>query len=289
MKKEFTLYTLKKLSHVDSENLINLSTLVGWDYDEQEINTVFNAGEIIGCMDSEDRLLASAAIIQYNHKTLYSIGMVIVHPDHRGLGLGRRVTESCLDAVSNNDRPVMLIATEQGKPLYEKMGFRVINYVHKYTCLTPKAFRSEECSPLIFLYRKEDFQSVVAIDEQAFGDKRECFLDSRIRQSEKCVVLKNNEGEITGYGMAIQTPQNLILGPIVSESNDQAITLMSELLRGYKGKVRIDVVQKHEKIIRYLEMIGFTKVAEPPVMALNHAAFPKRNGYLVAIAAQIFG
>ena len=59
--------------------------------------------------------------------------MVIVHPDYKGRGIGKMITNSCMNSVSAQT-PFMLIATDEGKPLYEKLGFRAVSYVSKYIC-----------------------------------------------------------------------------------------------------------------------------------------------------------
>ena len=59
--------------------------------------------------------------------------MVIVHPDYKGKGIGKMITNSCIKSVSTQN-PIMLIATDEGKPLYEKLGFRSVSYVSKYIC-----------------------------------------------------------------------------------------------------------------------------------------------------------
>ena len=68
-------------------NIVSLSSYIGWDYNREEIETIFNAGNVYGVWN-ERELIASAAIILYGEK-LASIGMVIVHPDYKGEGLER--------------------------------------------------------------------------------------------------------------------------------------------------------------------------------------------------------
>jgi hypothetical protein len=42
------------------------------------------------------------------------------------MGLGKRATQQYLNFLSS-DIAIMLIATEDGKPLYEKVGFQIIH------------------------------------------------------------------------------------------------------------------------------------------------------------------
>ena len=36
-------------------------------------------------------------------------------------------------------------------------------------------------------------------------------------QSEQCIVVKDKEQSVLGYGLSIQTPENKIIGPIVAK------------------------------------------------------------------------
>lgn len=51
-----------------------------------------------------------------------SIGAVIVSETHRGLGLARKMIDTLLDQCDQSI-PVVLTATVQGRPVYEKSGF----------------------------------------------------------------------------------------------------------------------------------------------------------------------
>lgn len=113
-------------------DIVALSSYIGRDYNREEIDTVFNSGIVYGVWNERKELIASAAIILYG-EALASIGMVIVHPNYKGRGIGKVITNSCMSSVSAQT-PIMLIATDEGKPLYEKLGFRVVSYVSKYIC-----------------------------------------------------------------------------------------------------------------------------------------------------------
>ncbi|QSX24179.1 GNAT family N-acetyltransferase [Priestia megaterium] len=281
--------SLKRLNESDIEDLVNLSKSIGWDYDCDEVQTVLDSGRIYGHVNEEGKLLSSAAIITYG-QSLASIGMVIVNPDYRGLGLGKGVTEACIHSISG-EKLIMLISTPEGEPVYRKLGFQSVSFVHKCLC---NNYISQQHSPLhnqydVHVYQDKDFLEVNELDRGAVGAARSQFLKIRINQSKKSLVVKNLVGEVVGFGLGIQTPENLILGPIIASNDQIAMILINELSKNHFGKLRIDIPEGKESFLQILEEKGFKKVAQPPIMMLNSPDLSVRNNSLYGIAAQIFG
>ncbi|NHM33981.1 GNAT family N-acetyltransferase [Neobacillus terrae] len=283
-----TKLELVQFDKSDIKALIELSASVGWDYDEYEVLTVMSSGKIFGHKNAEGKIVSSAAVIPYENY-LSSIGMVIVNKEYRGLGLGREVTQKCIDFAPSN-ASIMLIATEEGKPLYEKMGFRTVDYVHKYLCDNYTTAIPLSISRVsIENFSENDLPEILNLDKAAFGDKRSNFLHNRINQSEQCLVVKDSKANIIGYGISILGPINLILGPIVAPDSQTAALILDRLAFGHKGKLRIDVPSGNEEFMLFLEQGGFLKASIPPIMVINSVNMPPRNNTLFGIAAQIFG
>ncbi|KAA0782232.1 GNAT family N-acetyltransferase [Bacillus sp. BPN334] len=266
-----------KVKHVQVDLIIvALSSYIGWDYNREEIETIFDSGIVYGVWNGRKELIASAAIILYGEK-LASIGMVIVHPIYKGGGIGKAITNSCIMTVSAQT-PIMLIATDEGKPLYEKLGFKSVSYVSKYICnsynVNHKCVENEEC---MMDYEEVDLEEIIKIDEYAFGTNRKVFLKKRIIQSEQCIVVKDNKQNVLGYGLSIQTLENKIIGPVVAENDAMAMRIVHYLAREHHGKVRIDVPEGKKDFINQLEAVGFQKVNTPPIMMRNSEQLLKRN------------
>ena len=118
----------------------------------------------------------------------------------------------------------MLIATDEGKPLYEKLGFRAVSYVFKYICNSYNAnYKCVENEEYMVVYKERDLEGIIQIDKGAFGTNRDEFLKYRIIQSERCVVAKDTQQNVLGYGISIQTQKNKIIGPVVAKNNAMAI------------------------------------------------------------------
>ncbi|QPA52704.1 GNAT family N-acetyltransferase [Lysinibacillus sphaericus] len=279
---------LVEFDKYDVLGLVELSTSVGWDYDEYEVRTVMASGKIYGHKNTVGKIVSSAAIIPYD-TNLASIGMVIVNEDYRGLGLGKKATQKCIDSVSQNTS-IMLISTEDGKPLYERLGFSTVDSVHKY--LSDKYIPTNLFNhPQITLerYKEEEIHKIIELDSAAFGDKRGELLLNRINQSKQCLVVKNQNGKIIGFGLSILGPENLLIGPIVAPNSQTAALIIDGLVINHQGKIRIDVPSSNDELMLFLEKSGFIKVSNPPIMIKNSIKMPYRNKELFAIAAQIFG
>ncbi|HHT7139984.1 GNAT family N-acetyltransferase [Bacillus anthracis] len=279
---------VERLKKENIEDIVALSSYIGWDYNRAEVETIFNAGIVYGVWNERKKLIASAAIILYG-EALTSIGMVIVHPDYKERGIGKAITSSCMNSVSART-PIMLIATEEGKPLYEKLGFRAVSYVSKYICNSYNA--DDHCvgnENYMMNYEVVDLEKIIKIDGYAFGTNRKEFLKKRIMQSEQCTVVKDKEQSVLGYGLSIQTPENKIIGPIVAKNDAMAMRIVHDLARGHHGKLRIDVPEGKKDFMKELQIIGFQKVNTPPIMMKNSNQLLKRNNELYSIAAQIFG
>ncbi|MCM3592608.1 GNAT family N-acetyltransferase [Brevibacillus borstelensis] len=282
---------LDELASGDIPGLIELSASVGWDYHEAELATLIAAGRVFGHRDDQGKVYSSAAIVPYG-ETLASIGMVIVHPECRGMGLGKQVTQACIDAASTSaDTALMLIATPEGKPMYESMGFVSVDCVHKYLCEAYQRHRASFDTGDTFVEKLtgEHLEQIVELDKAAVGADRRRFLIHRIQQAQNGVVLKRQDGAVIGYGLSVEGPVNLILGPIVAFDLQGAKQIVEQLASGYQGKLRIDVPSGHEEFLVFLEQCGFQKASQPPIMIRNAEKLPERNGRLYAIAAQAFG
>ncbi|WP_242309105.1 GNAT family N-acetyltransferase [Bacillus cereus group sp. BfR-BA-01331] len=279
---------VERLSREKTEDIVALSSYIGWDYSREEIETIFNSGIVYGVVNGREELIASAAIILYG-ETLASIGMVIVHPDYKGRGIGKAITDSCVKSVSTQT-PIMLIATDEGKPLYEKLGFRAVSYVSKYICNSYNAnYTCVGNKEYMMNYEECDLEEIIQIDEGAFGTNRKAFLKKRIMQSEQCIVEKDKEQNVLGYGLSLQTSENKIIGPVVAKNDAMAMRIVHYLAKGHNGKLRMDVPEGKKDFVKELEISGFQKVNTPPIMMKNRDRFLKRNGELYSIAAQIFG
>ena len=282
------LYKVYQLNDRDVDQLVRLSQRIGWDYDPAEVGTVLASGNILGHKNGRGELLSSAAIISYTNWA--SLGMVIVSPDYQGIGLGKEITSACVDLVPEST-PIMLISTDEGKPLYKRLGFRTLSHVYKCLCQTPLTHQPDPLPGDLQMttVTPEEIAKISLLDQGATGGDRKQFLTIRLQQATKKIAIRDYDGRMVGFGFSVQTPENLILGPIVAPDDKVATALVYKLAEQHQGTLRIDIPYGKESFLSRLEQAGFRKVRQPPVMVANSTRIPKRNGTLYGIAAQVFG
>lgn len=279
--------TIERLTSQDTAQLVALSTSVGWDDTPEDIESLLGAGQVFGHKSEDGQLLSSAAICVYGQGALASLGLVIVHPSQQGRGLGRAAVLRCLASLPKQ-MPVMLAATAQGVPLYERLGFRRVGTLAKVICdaYHPPEERQERW--LLSRLSATHLDRIVDLDGQAVGAKRRRLLAARIRQADDAVVLTEADGATVGFGLTVQGPENLLIGPVVAPSDSMALAIVDRLAQGHKGKVRMDVPSRRQQFLCSLAVRGFQVVNTPPVMMLNASALPG-DTTLYGIASQMFG
>ncbi|GGE63754.1 GNAT family N-acetyltransferase [Priestia taiwanensis] len=279
-------YSIEQLNYKDVTKLLDLIYSVGWSYKENELLAVMDCTKSFGHVNEDGQLVSSTVIAPYAAQ-LASVGLVIVHPDHQRKGLGQEIVEVCLRTIPS-ETPSILIATNEGKPLYEKLGFRTVSHVNLYTCSEYHA-EINASTYNVFPYRESDLSHLVKLDEEAFGAKRKEMVTARIGHSKQTIVVKNDDGEVLGFGISMEREDLLLLAPVIATNDEIATLIIHHLAKGYPGKVRVDLPEGKEDYVLSLETLGFEKVAQAPIMMLGADELPKRNKNLYGISAQAFG
>ena len=98
------------------------------------------------------------------------IGTIWVDPAWRGRGLGTALTLATIEAAEGaGSRTLVLVATEAGQPLYERLGFGVQT---RYRILEAPGLASGAPDPGIRPFRPSDLPAMIALDGAATGEDR---------------------------------------------------------------------------------------------------------------------
>jgi GNAT superfamily N-acetyltransferase len=183
------------------------------------------------------------------------LGTIFLAPAWRGRGLGRAITQAIIDRLEGAGcRTLVLVATADGRRLYERMGFEVQT---RYRILEAVGLSSAEPAggaPRVRAFETRDLEPVLALDRIGTGeDRRE--VVSRLANAETARVAVAPDGALAGY--VIRAPWGG--GATVAASEDAALAIVAarRLVAGPAGRVRVGVLQENAAGVERLHGLGF--------------------------------
>jgi GNAT superfamily N-acetyltransferase len=124
------------------------------------------------------------------------VGAIFVAQDRRRSGLGSALSATVIDELERQGCTTqVLIATDEGRPIYERLGFRIqTRYVLQQSPDEAPAFAGADVRP----YDAEDFASVARVDRAATGEDRSAILHSFADPATSRVTTRA-DGSIGGF------------------------------------------------------------------------------------------
>ena len=187
-------FTIRKLNLQDTEALVELSRDAGWNQQDAEIRDIIaRSGEnILGAFHGDDLAGVSAA---YCYAKAAFINEVIVSSTWRKHGIATRLLNELLPKVLPLCPTLRLYATEQGRPIYEKMGF--VPYGTLCFCQFKNSLSkpSERVRPV----SEEDIPLICALDEEQFGLRREALMHKLFHNAPESAWCIRENGCLLGF------------------------------------------------------------------------------------------
>ena len=188
------------------------------------------------------------------------VGTIWVDPRHRGEGLGRALTQAVLDDLeAAGCRTLVLVATEQGLPLYERMGFELqTRYrILEAPGLDPAASAPD---PAVRAFEPADLGAILSLDHAATGEGRGHAI-RRFAAADTTKVL-NVDGEVRGF--VIRAPWGG--GATVARDAADAMRILDARRRasGAGGRVRVGLVEENAAGLGALEAAGLVPIWSAP-------------------------
>jgi predicted N-acetyltransferase YhbS len=197
--------------------------------------------------------------------------MMLVAARYGRRGLGRALMEHLLAAAGG--ATVTLFATDLGRPLYEKLGFRAIrrNVAFVGTFRPERPERPERGGAnSARLASEADMPAILDIDKAAFGADRSRLLLRLPGFAEQLRVLEAGSAAgstVTGYAAAWRTETVTVIGPVVAPDGTAARQLITALASHARGPVRLDLDPDRPELPRWAFARGLQPVSRNAVMA----------------------
>lgn len=247
---------VRRLRPDDLRHCVRLSVDRGWLPEKAKWSMLLEVSEVFGIdapgggdgTDGGDGALAGAVVLTRYGADLASVGMMLVAARYGRMGLGRALMEHLL--AEAGDATVTLFATDLGKPLYDKLGFRTIRRSAAFTGpFRADPFRAEPAVTGATADNSKmrtrpaaaaDMASIIDIDKAAFGADRSRLLRRLPAFAGQLLVLETGRG-VAGFAAAWQNHTSTVIGPVVAPDGAAARRLIGDLAAGIRGQVRLDL------------------------------------------------
>ncbi|RUM22339.1 N-acetyltransferase [Rhizobium vallis] len=213
------------------EGAVELSRQAGWPHRLEDWQMAFVLSE--GAVAIKDGRVVGTVLTTIYEADCATINMVIVDEVMRGRGLGRKLMDAALELAGN--RPLRLVATEQGSPLYEKLGFRETGAIRQHQGVAKEitALPGTEAATA------GDMEAIIELDRRAFGADRRRLLAYLAAAGEFAVMRR--DGRVCGFAALRTFGRGEVIGPVVAGSLDDAKALVAHFIARRPGQfLRVD-------------------------------------------------
>jgi predicted N-acetyltransferase YhbS len=215
--------------HLDEAVL--LSREAGWPHRREDWELVLSVSE--GIVALQDGHVVATTIMTPFGSEAAAINMVIVDAAMRGRGLGRKLMDAALEKAGA--RNCRLVATKEGLPLYEKLGFVAVGEIIQHQGKALKV----EAPANVFWARDDEHGRICALDSAACNLDRSKLM-SRLRRLAQFAVIRDQE-EVVAFAGLRAFGRGLVIGPVVATNDEQAKDLIQFMLAHHEGAfVRLD-------------------------------------------------
>ena len=214
---------IRMLAGADLRDCLALAADRGWSPEEHKWSLLLEVGDGYGVDDPAGGLAGAVVLTRYGH-TLAAVGMMLVAARHGGRGLGRALMTHLLAQAGG--ATVFLYATKDGRPLYEKLGFRTIGAAATMVGQFRPAVgnRREHTRPA----REHDLATILNVDADGFGGDRAHVVRRLFTLAEQVHVLERDR-RIAGYAAAWRNGTTRVIGPVIARDVAGAQALITDL------------------------------------------------------------
>ncbi|WUI00006.1 GNAT family N-acetyltransferase [Spirillospora sp. NBC_00431] len=244
-----------------------------WGREDHKWRFLFSVGDVYGIDDGNGELAGTVISTPYG-KDVAAISMVLVAKRYERRGLGGRLMRHAMDNAGTAS--LCLTATEYGRPLYERLGFRSVALCTAYTGVAEGLSKRGLTVPV----EASDMPAVHDLDTEVFGADRSQVVKGlpSFCESFRAVRSRVQDGPgvggvggvagiagIAGFGGAWRNEDRTLVGPVIAQSTETALTLVDEVIPPGRP-VRLDVDHRHPELIAWAEAHGLRPAFTTTIM-----------------------
>jgi GNAT superfamily N-acetyltransferase len=239
---------------------MELSVAANWNQTPEDWSRIMQlAPDGCRCIEEDEKIVATATLLPFGTRLAW-IGMVLTRPEYRRQGLAKRLLEDVIGIAERRGiQTLKLDATDEGRPLYENLGFVVEKTVERWGREEGKVLPAKPADDRGVHPSDEIF----SLDSEAFGASRKRLLEA---------LLDSGNCTVTSAGYILSRPGRAAryLGPCVTSSEAEARRLIAGHLQdstSTDGEQEAttscrwywDLLPTNTRAVRCAESLGFTR------------------------------
>ncbi|WP_162140960.1 GNAT family N-acetyltransferase [Fodinicurvata sediminis] len=227
-----------ELRDADLPQACLLSAAEGWPHREEDWRFMLQLGEGLAAFDG-GQLIGTAMAWPFG-EAVSTVGMVLVHSQHRGSGLGKALFMRLMARI--HAPTILLHATDQAVSLYRAFDFKPVGQVRQCQGEAPQqGFARSEDICAVRILEPSALEDIVELDARATGADRRDLLSGISRMG--CFYGLHGENGLRGYAVSRPFGRGVQVGPVVADSDAGAVALAAACLSEAPGgcHVRFDV------------------------------------------------
>lgn len=252
---------------------LSLSQQAGWPHRIEDWALTLSASDGVVAL-LEGKVGGTALCADFG--PVATLNMIIVDASMRGHGLGRRLMSGVMDMAGS--REMRLVATAEGLPLYEKLGFRATGQIvqHQGT-----AIAAEPELPVVE-GGASDVERCAGIDTIASGMSRRTLL-AHIADHGDVLLAPGGFALLRCFG------RGHVAGPVVAEDAANARALLAEAARRCAGGFLRADLPAGLGLEDHAVSLGMAKAGGGTAMTRNAQERPARAYTTYALISQALG
>jgi RimJ/RimL family protein N-acetyltransferase len=224
---------IRLLTESDIPAAMKLKESAGWNQTENDWRCLLQL-EPFGCFAAilDGELVGTTTTTTYDDQLAW-IGMVLVQPEKRRLGIATKLLKTALDYLNGNVARVKLDATPAGRPVYERFGFQFEGLIERWIGTAAFSEPGNNPKPTASMLDADLF----ALDRSAFNANRSKLIEILIANSlAGPVVSRSDDGILTGYALARRGSRANYVGPLVTRNPEAVEVLLDRMLEQMAGE-----------------------------------------------------
>lgn len=229
-----------------------LSAEAGWNQLPADWWFMLDAGHGVGIRSGEGQWIGTGLVLPLGPRIAW-ISMVLVAAAARRHGLGGALLADCFARAEAQGLIAGLDATELGRPVYLRHGFRDVWPLRRWRLDRLPARSAAPQGVATSHVRISDLQDIARFDAPRSGLQRRHVLAHLIARRPAMARLARRGDRITGFALARDGRLATHIGPVVADDGAIAIALIAAAMRAGVPPFMIDVPDAHDDVTRWLE------------------------------------